>query len=222
MRLNAEFDRWAAVQYRSARWIASPMAGVERIMLDRVGAEVARATSLVRYAPGSHFSRHEHARGEEVLVLEGTFSDESGDYAPGSYVRNPPGSGHAPWSEPGCVIFVKLRQFAQDDLTPRAIDSRTAAWQEVAESGGARLPLHRHASEEVRLERLPAERRLELADLPKGAELLVIEGALSCNGEHYETRDWLRSPPGASLAIESQGGAEFYLKTGHLPPEQEA
>ena len=66
-------------------------------MLDRIGDEVARATSIVRYAPGSSFARHEHAKGEEFLVLEGIFSDDSGDYPAGFYVRNPPGSGHTPF-----------------------------------------------------------------------------------------------------------------------------
>ena len=64
-------------------------------MLDRRGEEVARATSLVSYAPGSHFERHIHDGGEEILVLEGTFSDEQGDYPTGTYLRNPVGSSHA-------------------------------------------------------------------------------------------------------------------------------
>jgi anti-sigma factor ChrR (cupin superfamily) len=85
-------------------------------MLDRVGDEVARATSLVHYAPGSQFERHVHGGGEEILVLEGVFSDESGDHAAGTNLRNPPGSAHAPFSREGCLLFVKLRQFASGDL----------------------------------------------------------------------------------------------------------
>ena len=92
-------------------------------MLDRIGDEVARATSIVRYASGSSFSRHEHAKGEEFLVLDGVFSDNHGDYPAGFYVRNPPGSGHAPFSKDGCRILVKLRQFDPQDLTPVVIDA---------------------------------------------------------------------------------------------------
>ncbi|GAL13613.1 hypothetical protein JCM19233_4618 [Vibrio astriarenae] len=51
--------------------------------LDRVGGEVARATSIVRYKPNSAFSPHTHDGGEEFFVLEGVFSDEHGDYPQG-------------------------------------------------------------------------------------------------------------------------------------------
>jgi len=63
-------------------------------MLDRIGEEVAQATSIVRYAAGSHFDRHVHDGGEEILVPHGVFSDEYGDYPAGAYVRNPPGASH--------------------------------------------------------------------------------------------------------------------------------
>jgi anti-sigma factor ChrR (cupin superfamily) len=73
MKLNADFTKRAVVHAATLGWKASPMPGVERRMLDRVGDEVARATSIVRYAPGSHFSPHVHGGGEEFLVLEGAF-----------------------------------------------------------------------------------------------------------------------------------------------------
>jgi len=76
-------------------------------MLDRLGAESGRATSIVRCVPGSYFSAHVHDGGEEFLVLEGVFSDEHGNYGPGSYLRNPPGSLHSPFSEEGCTLYVK-------------------------------------------------------------------------------------------------------------------
>src|SRR6059058_5957976 len=107
MRINADFTKRASVHAGAADWVQSPMAGVERRMLDRIGDEVARATSIVRYAPGSHFSPHTHDGGEEFLVLEGVFSDEHGDFPAGSYIRNPPQSRHTPGSERGCVLFVK-------------------------------------------------------------------------------------------------------------------
>ena len=87
MRINADFSQRAIVTPADWCWVGSPESGVERMMLDRIGEEVARATSIVRYAPGSRFPRHEHAKGEEFLVLDGVFSDESGDYGPGAYVR---------------------------------------------------------------------------------------------------------------------------------------
>ena len=108
MRLNDDFSRRAAVHAAQMDWTASPAAGVERRMLYRVGDEKARATSIVRYAANSHFPRHEHPGGEEILVLDGVFHDEQGAYPPGAYLRNPPGTGHAPGSEKGCVLFVSV------------------------------------------------------------------------------------------------------------------
>src|SRR5689334_2682612 len=110
MRINSDFGKRALAQLSQMDWVASPMQGVERKMLDRIGDEVARATSIVRYAPNSHFSPHTHGGGEEFYVLEGVFSDEKGDYPVGTYVRNPIGSTHRPHSEGGCTIFVKLHQ----------------------------------------------------------------------------------------------------------------
>ena len=80
MELNADFSRRVAVHAARLAWVPSPMAGVERRMLDRIGDEVARATSIVRYAPGSHFSPHTHGGGEEFFVLEGIFQDEHGEF----------------------------------------------------------------------------------------------------------------------------------------------
>ena len=111
MALNADFGARVVIDTRVAPWIASPEPGVERKLLDRVGGEVARATSIVRYGPGSAFASHEHTLGEEFLVLAGTFADEGGEYPTGTYVRNPPGSRHRPFSTSGCELFVKLRQF---------------------------------------------------------------------------------------------------------------
>ena len=124
MRVNADFTKRASVHAGASDWVQSPMPGVERRMLDRIGDEVARATSIVRYAPGTAFSPHSHAGGEEFFGLDGTFQDERGDYPAGSYVRNPPSSRHTPRSQAGCTIFVKLYQFDPADRSPVTIDTR--------------------------------------------------------------------------------------------------
>jgi len=130
---------------RPEDWVPSPMTGVHRYLLDRVGGEIARATSLVRYAAGSRFSRHEHGGGEEILVLEGVFSDERGDHPAGTYLRNPPGSGHAPFSLEGCTLFVKLWQFARGDLRTVRTDTRSADWHPGLVPGLTVMPLHEFA-----------------------------------------------------------------------------
>ena len=144
--INADFEQRAVMMPPGpGEWSASPMAGVTRRMLDRVGSEVARATSLVRYAPASRFERHEHGGGEEILVLQGVFSDEAGDHPAGTYLRNPPGTGRAPCSREGCTLFVKLWQFARGDTQPLRIDTRTADWHPGLVPGLSVMPLHEHA-----------------------------------------------------------------------------
>ena len=205
MEINADFSRRAAVHAARMPWTASPVPGVERRMLDRVGDEVARATSIVRYAPGSRFNPHVHGGGEEFLVLEGVFQDENGDYPAGSYVRNPPGTRHSPASAPGCVLFVKLRQFAPDDLTPVRIAT-----------GFRPMTLCSRADEEVRLERWAPHAALDVA-VPGGLELLVLEGSFEEGGERFERHSWLRLPAGGALHARcASEGARIWSKSGHL------
>jgi len=215
--LNDDFDRTVRIDTRAQAWVPSPMPGVERRMLDRIGGEIARATSIVRYAAGSRFSPHHHPGGEEFLVLEGTFSDASGDYPAGSYLRNPPGTSHAPFSAPGCVIFVKLWQFAHDDLVPVHIDSATARWIAAPATGLEMLELHEHRGIHTRLLRAgPAASFGELAH-PGGMELLVLEGELREGGERHAAGCWLRLPRGAPFhPAAGPEGACIFIKTGHI------
>jgi anti-sigma factor ChrR (cupin superfamily) len=177
MKLHADFGERVVVQTEGLPWIASPLAGVDRRMLDRDGEEVARATSIVRYAAGSAFSAHIHGGGEEYLVLDGVFSDEHGDFSKGMYVRNPPGSSHTPSSKQGCTIFVKLRQMDDADQRQIAIDTTgEEGWQAVAGSTVEVLPLHQYAPETVRMVRMAPGTRLDRHEHPGGEEILVLEG----------------------------------------------
>jgi anti-sigma factor ChrR (cupin superfamily) len=218
MRINADFDRPAAVRPEGSRWLPSPLAGVERLMLDRVGDEVARATSQVRYAPGSSFDGHSHDLGEEFLVLEGVFSDESGDFPAGCYVRNPPGTAHAPHSREGCTIFVKLRQFQPGDDAPVRIDTTTADWTERVAPGVSALPLHRFGTERVALYRFEHAATVPIEREHCGLELLVLAGEVRDGGAKYGRHSWLRYPPGRQVSLHAVPGTEVYLKTGHLEP----
>lgn len=217
MRINAEFDRRAAVHPVPAAWVASPMPGVERLMLDRIGGEVARATSLVRYAPGSAFSGHVHAGGEEYLVLDGVFQDESGDHPVGTYVRNPPGSAHVPASAPGCTIFVKLWQFDPEDLQPLRAEIASLPRAEDPLRPGVRVaPLVARQDEAVRIEDWAPGARVPLL-APRGLELLVLAGGFHEAGEAFGRHAWLRLPPGYRGAAEAgPAGATVWAKAGHL------
>src|SRR5262245_5058516 len=218
MELNADFSQRAAVHAARLAWASSPIGGVDRRMLDRIGEEVARATSIVRYAPGSRFSAHTHGGGEEFLVLDGIFQDERGDYPAGSYVRNPPDSSHTPGSQPGCVIFVKLRQFDPDDRTQIRIETDGRPFESApARPGVEILPLHRDRREDVRLERWAAGGRIEL-EAPHGIEVLVLDGSFVEDGEEFTRQSWLRLPPRSTLRADAgTDGCRVWIKSGHLP-----
>jgi anti-sigma factor ChrR (cupin superfamily) len=217
MRINADFTKRASVHAGKLAWVRSPMPGVERRMLDRVGEEVARATSIVRYAPESAFSSHIHPGGEEFFVLDGVFQDERGNYLAGSYVRNPPASRHTPRSQAGCTIFVKLFQFDPADRSHVTIDTRRAEAVAAAGREGVRLiPLFNDGREDVRIEEWRADAGV-LLDVPGGFEALVLEGSFAEGGETFTQHSWLRLPRGSRLAaVAGDGGTRLWVKTGHL------
>ena len=216
MDVNADFSARAAIDTRNAPWIASPQAGVERKMLDRVGDEVARATSIVRYAPGSVFAPHTHELGEEFLVLTGTFEDDQGAYPAGTYVRNPPGSRHRPFSTAGCEIFVKLRQFQAGDDARVVIDTSQAAFRPGLVPGLSVLPLHEYGSEHVALVRWAPGTRFQAHTHWGGEEILVLEGTFSDEYGDYPAGSWLRSPHLSRHQPFSDEGCLIYVKVGHL------
>jgi anti-sigma factor ChrR (cupin superfamily) len=217
MQLNADFTQRAVVHAATLEWIPSPIPGVERRMLDRVGGEVARATTIVRYAPQSQFSRHSHEGGEEFFVLEGVFQDEHGDYPAGCYVRNPPTSAHTPGSEQGCTILVKLWQFDAADRSAVRIDTTSRIYQSDAlRSGVEVMPLYQDAHEAVALERWRAGTQIFLRS-PAGLELLVLDGDFSDESDCFRYQSWLRLPAGSEMRAQvGRQGCQVWIKKGHL------
>lgn len=215
MELNADFEQRAVVHSADEPWVASPMPGVDRRMLDRIGGEVARATSIVRYAAGSAFSPHVHTGGEEFLVLEGVFQDEHGDFPAGSYIRNPPESSHTPGSEPGCTIFVKLWQFDLADRTHVRID--TGKMRFVPAGDGVEvMPLFSDGREDVALERWAPGAEVPIAG-HQGAEFLVLAGGFEEGGDSLKPGSWLRLPrAGSTVATAGPEGARVWIKRNHL------
>ena len=215
MDINADFSQRASADTSELPWVPSPMAGVDRRMLDRIGDEVARATSIVRYAEGSAFPEHTHGGGEEFIVLEGTFQDEHGDYPAGTYVRNPPTTHHIPRADDGCTIFVKLWQFDPEDRNQFSVDMNTLVLEPV-EDGVARSVLHKDPREIVLLESWDPGIHRSIGD-KGGVEVLVLEGSLLAGGIAYERHDWLRLPKGDLLKAKAgEEGARVWIKIGHL------
>jgi anti-sigma factor ChrR (cupin superfamily) len=217
MYLNADFSERVVIDTNVMAWEPSPMAGVHRRKLDRIGDEVARATSLVRYDANSYFSPHTHDGGEEFLVLEGVFSDEHGDYPAGTYVRNPIGSSHTPHSADGCVIFVKLHQFGTGDRKQFSLDTKTAAFQPGVAEGLSVLPLHSFEAESCSLVRWEPGTVLSPQNHWGGEEILVLDGIFSDEFGHYPKGTWIRRPHLSEHHPFSDEGCLIYVKTGHLP-----
>ncbi len=218
MELHADFSKRVVVHSDEVEWLASPMPGVDRRMLDRIGGEVARATTIVRYAPKSKFSAHEHTGGEEFIVLDGVFQDEHGDFPVGSYIRNPPTSSHTPSSEKGCVIFVKLWQFDMTDRTQIMINmNKTEAVAAADRVGVSVIPLYQDGRETVRTENWAKGAKIEM-DLPEGGEFLVLNGSFTEGDDTLRKHSWLRVPVGGKLnAVSNSDDTKVWVKLRHIP-----
>lgn len=226
MELNANFDERCAIHAAQMPWKPSPMEGVDRRMLDRLGGEVARATTIVRYAPESVFSSHVHTGGEEFIVLEGVFQDEHGGFPVGSYIRNPPESSHTPGSKSGCTIFVKLWQFDLADRTQVRINTAQNEFTADSERDGVEvMSLFHDQREDVSLEKWHPGQSVEL-NAVGGMEILLLEGSYQEGDEHFEIQSWVRLPKGhVSSAVAGPSGARVWIKKGHLsdtprPPQR--
>lgn len=214
--LNMDFTKPTAIKAEDMEWTPSLLPGVERRQLARENAESGHATSIVRYVPGSSFSEHVHGNGEEFLVIDGVFSDEGGHYGKGTYVRNPPGSRHAPYSKDGCTIFVKLCQMQPEGEPAIVAQIADIPWRASQSKAHRVKPLFCNEHETVRLEMLKPGAVLIAQDQTLGLEILVLKGYLQAMNEVYGPFSWLRLPPGFDPNISTNNGCEFWAKRNHL------
>ena len=203
--MNADLTKPAVVHTEDLPWTPSPSPGVERRRIERNGGEVARLTSIVRYAPGCRFPTHVHGGGEEYLVLEGVFSDETGHHPAGTYVRNGVGTSHAPFSEEGCTILVRLWWMNPSETTVRKVNTLDASLWERGE-----LRLHEGPLERVRLVDVDGAGELS-AD--GGLEVMVLSGGF----EGAPLGTWIRRADGELRLL---GSGRILVRQGHLrrPP----
>lgn len=201
-------------------WTPSPSGSVWRKRVHLVGPpESGQVTSVVRYEPESRFPAHDHPEGEEILVLDGVFSDEHGDWPAGTFLLNPEGFRHAPFSRPGCRLFVKLRQFPGRERRHVALDTNALAWAPTDRPGVTHKPLYAQPgfSDAMRLERWESLAGTGPVSYPEGAELFVLAGAFSDEAGEHGAGAWLRFPVGAKHQPRaSASGCTLYVKTGGL------
>lgn len=218
MLLNMDFSHRVVIETSAQQWLPSPAAGVWRRPLEREEKEKGHTSSIVKYEPNSAFATHSHPLGEEIFVLEGVFSDEEGDYPAGTYIRNPPGSVHAPFSQQGCTIFVKLNQFHPRDKEKVRVDSNCAPWS-PGMGGLTVMPLHSFEHEHVALVKWPKGERFQPHKHFGGEEILVLSGEFKDEFGAYPAGSWLRSPHMSAHFPYVEQETIIWVKTGHLPVE---
>lgn len=216
MRIHADLSQRVVLQHHDLPWTTTPVQGIERRMLDREGGEVARATSVVRYAAGTQFTNHAHDAGEEIFVLEGEFSDEHGTYTAGTYVKNPPGSSHAPRTDKGCLLFVKLRHLDANDNERQVIDTKAASWYQGMVAGLTVMPLSEFGTQHTALVRWAPQTFFNPHRHFGGEEILVVEGVFEDEHGRYPAGSWIRSPHLSAHQPFSKEGCMILVKTGHL------
>jgi len=217
--LNGDLTIKVCVDTASIPWAPSPSRTVWRKRIHLVGPpESGQVTSVVRYEPGSTFPAHDHPDGEEILVLEGVFSDEHGDWPAGTYLLNPEGFRHAPFSEDGCVLFVKLRQLPGRERQHVAVQTDTLSWEPTSTPGVETKVLYEQAgyTDTMRMERWATGAAPSESKYSGGAEIFVIDGVLSNELGQHGAGSWLRFPEGAKHAPSPDSGCTLYVKTGGL------
>jgi anti-sigma factor ChrR (cupin superfamily) len=216
MKIHTDFRQRVTINTSVEPWVASPAPGVDRKILERDGDEIARATSLVRYAPQARFSPHQHALGEEFLVLDGIFQDEHGQYPAGTYVKNPAGSWHTPFTENGCTLFVKLRYLDPSDDERVVINTKTSDWFQGLVPGLTVMPLSSYGTTNTALVRWAPGTYFNPHRHFGGEEIFVVDGVFEDEHGRYPKGHWLRSPHMSHHKPFSVEGCTIWVKTGHL------
>jgi len=216
LKLNADLSQRCVVDGNALAWQTSPSPLVHRRLLERDGGEIARATSIVQYDAGAKFALHEHGLGEEILVLDGTLGDEFGDYGPGTYLKNPPGSSHAPFSVGGCTLFVKLRHLPPDDTKRVVVHTRKSPWFQGMVDGLKVMPLSEFGTSHTAMVRWAPQTYFNPHRHYGGEEIYVVEGVFSDEYGSYPQGSWIRSPHLSQHKPFSVEGCLILVKTGHL------
>ncbi|WP_230969763.1 cupin domain-containing protein [Nitrogeniibacter aestuarii] len=216
MKLNDDMTGRVIVDTVSTPWVESPTPGVRRRMLARHGGEQGLATSIVRYDPGARFPEHAHPEGEEIYVLSGCFEDEHGRYPAGTYLRNPHGSTHTPFSQTGCDLFVKLRQLPAHATRSVVAPPGPADWRPGLVPGLSVFSLDAQGPGHTALVRWSPDTRFQRHWHHGGEEILVLDGTFEDEHGRYPTGTWIRSPHMSTHEPFSREGCLILVKVGHL------
>jgi len=217
-KLNLNLSQFACSHAENQRWVKSPADGVSRMPLEKEFEESGHTSSFVIFSPGSSFPQHTHFQGEEIFVLEGVFSDEFGDYPAGTYLRNPPGSSHSPFTNEGCKLFVKLEQFDERDIKQVIVRPEDRVWQQG--HGNLRvLSLHEFETQHTALVHWPAKEKFVPHQHWGGEEIVVLNGEFCDETGHYAQGSWIRNPHLSQHTPYVEMETLILVKTGHIAVE---
>lgn len=218
--VNNDLSQRVVVNTQTMDWQPSPSQTVWRKPLYREGGEFGPVTSIVRYDAGGKFRTHQHPQGEEILVLDGEFCDEHGRYPKGSYLLNPDGSQHSPYSDSGCTIFVRLRQYEGNDRPQVRINAQKNPWLQGMVEGLTVLPLYSQADhpESMALVKWQPETYFSRHTHPGGEEILVLEGTFEDEHGEYPAGTWIRAPHMSTHTPFSRQGCLIYVRVGGISP----
>jgi anti-sigma factor ChrR (cupin superfamily) len=215
--INADMSKFVSMDTNSMKWQESPSGTVWRKRLHLVGpSEAGQVTSLVMYEANADFHAHAHPGGEEILVLGGTFSDERGDFTAGTYLLNPQGYEHTPFSKDGGVIFVKLKQYPGDSRSQIVVETQNKEWIESTVPGVSIKMLYSEHNypEEMSLQKWNKGASPGKLSYHDGAEILILKGSIQDEFGLHREMSWLRYPAGAEHTPSSPEGCEIYIKRG--------
>lgn len=111
--------------FSSIEWRATRHKGIFLHVLRR-DERTGDSTVLIRMEPGCAYPAHRHVGLEEVLILQGGYSDREGEYRAGQYLVNEAGSAHRPTALDGpedCILLA----FAHGGIELQAEKSGRAA-----------------------------------------------------------------------------------------------
>ena len=208
--LNADLNARVVKETEAMAWHDTAEAGE---WLKPLEEDVGRATGVVKYAPGSVLSSPAGSVGEEIIVLEGVLADKHGDYATGTYLRNPP----------DVQRTLRRLRAVRETVWLRSERYRRGAARHCENvlapglvTGLSVMPLHQHQHEHAALVRWQPETYFQPHGHFGGEEILVLSGVFEDEFGRYPANTWIRSPHMSRHQPFSRSGCTIYVKTGHL------
>jgi anti-sigma factor ChrR (cupin superfamily) len=128
---------------------------------------------------------------------------------------NPPGSSHAPFSNAGCTLFVKLRHLGPDQVVREVIDTKSAQWHQGMVPGLHVMPLMQQGNGST-LVRWAPQTYFNPHKHYGGEEIFVVDGVFEDEHGRYPAGSWIRSPHMSLHQPFSKEGCTIFVKTGHL------